>query len=101
MDREQLIRSLRNTQDEEFRKFGDVGDRTHGKAADMLEDDDIAIRQYEEAVDGLRNEVKWMKRTHRKQLLILCALNSFSHLCFVAFGTWLLVKAKVWTWPLF
>lgn len=43
MDREQLIRGLRQIQNVEDTTFGDMGDPTCGKAANLLEQDELDI----------------------------------------------------------
>lgn len=101
MDREQLIRALRKIQDDEFMKFGNVGDRTHGRAADMLEADEIVFHSYESALQLARNESALLRRKHSYRLVVLAALNLLSHLILATLITYALINAKVWTWPLF
>lgn len=47
MDREQIINKLRNLQDSECTKFGDMADHILGNAANLLEQDDLDIQALE------------------------------------------------------
>jgi hypothetical protein len=75
MDREQLIRDMRNLQDKEYQTFGDMGTQIFGQAADQMESDDLSILALEQRIKKFTRQVD---RNYGCLLLIMLGSNLLS-----------------------